>query len=88
MVTTQDIETKMLGNVLLKLVSVVTPDDVREMVRLGLRDKAIEMVNILDETAMRWRSVEYGHLPVDDWNAVRIKLDELRVALRGWTGFG
>jgi hypothetical protein len=73
----------MLGDVLLKLVSVVTPDDVREMVRLGLRDNATEMVNILEEMAMRWQSVEYGHLPVDDWSVVRIKLDELRAALRG-----
>jgi hypothetical protein len=73
----------MLGDVLLKLVSVVTPDDIREMVRLGLHDKATEVVNILAEMAMRWQSVAYGHLPVDDWNAVRAKLDALRAALRG-----
>jgi hypothetical protein len=73
----------MLDEVLLKLISVVTPDDVREMIRHNLHDNATEMVNILDETAMRWRSVEYGHLPVDDWNAVRIKLNELRAALKG-----
>jgi hypothetical protein len=73
----------MLGDILLKLVSVINPDEVRDMVRSGLKDKAAEMVSILEETAMRWRSVEYGNLPVNDWDAVRAKLDELREALGG-----
>ena len=72
----------MLGEILLNLVTVLTPDDVRRMKAAGLADLAKKHIDGLDKLASGWRR-ECGRIDSEVWDEVQIKLNELRAALRG-----
>ena len=78
----------MLGEILLKMVSVLTPDDVRQMKAGGSTEclKWVEdMLHLLDQMAVSWHDGEYGVMSLADvqlWAEVQVKLRELRAALR------
>jgi hypothetical protein len=69
----------MLGDVLLKLVSVLTVEDVKEMKRLGLGSEVKWVIELLDRTEVRWHAI--GAVKYDIGFDAQAKLDELRVAL-------
>ncbi len=71
----------MLDDALLKMVSALTPDDVKEMVSLGLEDKLAELFWAMDKMVFDWRN---RGLMTDSktWADVNIKLNELRTAWR------
>lgn len=70
----------MQGEILLKLVTVLTPDDVRQMKAAGLGDLAKKNIDGLDMMAAGWRR-ECGPLDSEVWAEVQIRLNELRAAL-------
>ena len=75
----------MLGEILLKMVSVLTPDDIRQMKAAGCGDEAKAILGDLDKLAMSWHDGKYGVMSLVDvqvWADVRSSLDELRAALR------
>ena len=69
----------MLGDVLLRLVSVLTVEDVKEMKRLGLGSEVKWMTELLDRTGVRWRAI--GAVEYNIWFDVQAKLNGLRAAL-------
>ena len=80
----------MLGEILLKLVSVLTPDDIRQMKADGsaecLRwvEDIEDILHLLDQMAVSWHDGKYGVMSLSDvqlWADVREKLKELRAAL-------
>ena len=73
----------MQSEILLKLVTVLTPDDVRRMKAAGLGDLAKGFIERLDELATEWRSVACGEFwDRKVWAEVWVKLRELRAVLR------
>ena len=75
----------MLGEILLKMVSVLTPDDIRQMEAAGCGDEVRAILGDLDKLALSWHDGEYGVMSLVDvqiWADVRSSLDELRAALR------
>ena len=80
----------MLGEILLKMVSlkmvsVLTPDDIRQMKAAGCGDEVRAILGELDKLAVSWHDGEYGVMSLVDvqiWANVRSSLDELRAALR------
>ncbi|GAI59645.1 unnamed protein product [marine sediment metagenome] len=71
----------MLGEILLKLVAVLTVDDVQECKRLGLEDEVGGMLDLWESVAVAWceGDVVEGNI----WPVIQIKLNELKAALRG-----
>ena len=75
----------MLGEILLKMVSVLTPDDIRQMKAAGCGDEVRVILGELDKLAASWHDGKYGGMSLVDvqiWANVRSSLDELRAALR------
>ncbi len=81
----------MLGEILLKIVSVLTPDDIRQMKAGGSAEclKWVEdiedILHLLDQMAVSWHDGEYGVMSLADvllWADVREKLNKLWGALR------
>jgi hypothetical protein len=78
----------MLGEILLKMVSVLTPDHIRQMKAGGSTEclKWVEDIShLLDQMAVSWHDGKYGVMSPADvllWADVREKLEELRAALR------
>ena len=81
----------MLGEILLKMVSVLTPDDIRQMKAGGSTEylKWVEdvedILHLLDQMAKSWHDGKYGVMSLADvqlWDDVRGKLNELRAALK------
>ncbi len=75
----------MLGKILLKMASVLTPDDIRQMKAGGCGDEVRAILGDLDKLAVSWHDGEYGVMSLVDvqiWANVRSSLDELRAALR------
>jgi len=74
----------MLGEILLKMVSVLTPDDIRQMKAAGCGDEVRSILGDLDKLAVSWHDGEYGVMSLVDvqiWANVRSSLGELRAAL-------
>jgi len=80
----------MLGEILLKLVSVLTPGDIRQMKADGSAEclKWVEdiehILHLLDQMAVSWHDGKYGVMSLSDvqlWADARDKLKELRAAL-------
>jgi hypothetical protein len=72
----------MLGDILLRMVSALTVDDVKEMMRLGVSDDVNWLLDEWDSMATEWRRLEFGSIDSGVWADVWFKLDELRAALR------
>ncbi len=80
----------MLGEILLKLVSVLTPDGIKQM-KTGGSDESLKWVedmgnilHLLEQMAASWHDGKYGVMSLSDvqlWAEVREKLKELRAAL-------
>lgn len=73
----------MTGDILLKMIAVLTPDDVRQLKAAGCGDDVRSWLATWDKMAIEWRSQDYGHIDSKVWADVQIKLNELRAALRG-----
>jgi len=72
----------MLGEILLKMLTVLTPDDVRRMKAAG-RGAAVEKIlNDLDGLNVSWQSREFGQLDSKVWAEIQIRLNELWAVLR------
>ena len=74
----------MLGEILLKMVSVLTPDDIRQMNAAGCGDEVRAILGDLDKLTVSWHDGEYGVMSLVDveiWANVRSSLDKLRAAL-------
>ncbi len=79
---------RMLGDIIYKMVSALTPDDIRQM-KAGGSTKCLERVedilHLLDQMAVSWHDGEYGVMSLADvllWADVREKLNKLWGALR------
>jgi hypothetical protein len=75
----------MIGEILLKMVSVLTPDDIKQMKAAGCGDEVRAILGDLDKLAVSWHECKYGVMSLVDvqiWADVRSSLDELRAALR------
>ena len=75
----------MLGEILLKVVSVLTPDDIKQMKVAGCGDEVRAILGELDKLAVSWHDGAYGVMSLVDvqiWANVRSSLGELRAALR------
>ena len=81
----------MLGEILPKLVSVLTPDDIRQMKAGGSAEclKWVEdiedVLQLLDQMAVSWHDGKYGEMSLAEvqlWADVRDRLNELWAALR------
>ena len=71
----------MQGEILLKLVMVLTPDDVRRMKTAGMGDLAKKHIDGLDKLVAGWRR-ECGPIDSEVWAEVQIRLNELQAVLR------
>jgi len=78
----------MLGEILLKMVSLLTPDDVRQM-KAGGSTECLKWVKdillLLDQMAMSWHDGKYGVMSLADvqlWADVGDRLNELWATLR------
>ena len=77
----------MFKDIMLKLVSVLTPDDVRRMKAAGLGDLAKEHIDGLDKLAAGWQQecnfdgLDLDLWQIEGWDEVQIRLNELRAAL-------
>ena len=74
----------MIGEILLKMVSALTPDDIRQMKAAGCGDEVRAILGDLDKLAMSWHDGEYGVMSLVDvqiWADVRSRLNELRTEL-------
>ena len=69
----------MLGDILLKMVSQLTPDDVRQIKAAGCEDGVRDLLEALDGLTVSWRSAAL--LDSNAWDDIKRKLDELWVAL-------
>ncbi|MCJ7670038.1 MAG: hypothetical protein MUO61_05930 [Dehalococcoidia bacterium] len=75
----------MPGEILLGIVSVLTPDDIKQMKAAGCGDEVRAILGDLDKLAVSWHNGEYGVMSLVDvqiWANVRSSLDELRAVLR------
>jgi hypothetical protein len=75
----------MLGEILFKIASVLTPDDIKQMKAAGCGDEVRVILGDLDKLAVSWHNGEYGVMSLVDvqiWANVRSSLDELRAVLR------
>ena len=75
----------MLGEILFKIASVLTPDDIKQMKAAGCGDEVRAILVDLDKLAVSWHNGEYGVMSLVDvqiWANVRGSLDELRAVLR------
>ena len=79
----------MLGEILLKVASALTPDDIRQMKADGLGaclEQIEDVLHLLDKITVSWHDGEYGVMSLADvqlWADVREKLNELWAVLRG-----
>ncbi len=73
----------MLGEILLKLVSVMTADDVRQLKAAGCEGDVRAWLATFDGMVAAWRQQDYGHIDSQVWADVQTKLNVLRAALRG-----
>jgi len=71
----------MLGDILLKLISVLTPDDVKELKGAGCESEVATLLATCDGIAVAWRKAGVSDNQV--WADIQIKLNALRSALRG-----
>ena len=75
----------MPDEILLKMASALTPDDIKEMKAAGCGDEVRAMLGDLDKLAVSWHDGEYGVISLVDvqiWANVWSSLDELRAVLR------
>jgi hypothetical protein len=75
----------MLGEILLKMVPVLTPDDIRQMKAAGCGDEVRAILSDLDKLAVSWHDGKYGVMSLSDvqlWADAREKLKELRAVLK------
>jgi len=75
----------MIGEILLKMVSVLTPDDIGQMKSAGCGDEVRAILGDLDKLAVSWHDGEYGVMSLVDvqiWANFRSSLEELWAALR------
>ncbi len=72
---------KVVGKIMLKVLSALTPDDVRELKRLGFKQEVERLLSDRENTLTRWRSVDY---PPDQeaWDDAQTAMKGLRAALR------
>ncbi|MBA7673939.1 hypothetical protein ES703_82146 [subsurface metagenome] len=70
----------MTGDILLKMVSVLTPDDVRQLKAAGYEGEVNALLGVWDAMAIHWRRA--GMSDSQGWADIQIKLNELRAALR------
>jgi len=56
----------MLGEILLKMVSVLTPDDIKQMKAAGCGDEVRAILGDLDKLAVSWHDGEYGVMSLVD----------------------
>ena len=74
----------MPGEILLKMVSVLTPDSIRQMKAARCGDEVRAILGDLDQLAVSWHDGKYGVMSLVDvqiWANVRSSLDELRAVL-------
>ena len=73
----------MVGDILLRLVSVLAIDDVRLLKASGCEADIRACLTAFDRMAIQWRKQDFGHVDSQVWADVQIKLNELNAALRG-----
>ncbi|MBA7528830.1 hypothetical protein ES705_21020 [subsurface metagenome] len=74
----------MPGDILLKMMSVMTLNDVRECKRLGLEAEVEEILDLWDGMVYRWAQVDASHPErYGSSGSARLVLKNLRAALRG-----
>ena len=74
----------MPGEILLKMVSVLMPNDITQMKAAGCGDEVRAILGDLDKLAVSWHDGKYGVMSLADvllWADVRQKINELRAAL-------
>jgi hypothetical protein len=74
----------MLGEILLKMIPVLTPDDIKQMKAAGCGDEVRAILGDLYKLAVSWHDGKYGVMSLSDvqlWADAREKLKELRAAL-------
>ena len=70
----------MLGNTLLKLVGLLSPDDVKELKATGCADEAKVILEALHRMAVHWGGTGLVNKKV--WTGIQVRLNALRSALR------
>ena len=70
----------MLGATLLRLATMMTPDDVKELKAAGCADEAKVMLEALRRVAVHWQGM--GLVDKKIWAGVQVRLNQLRAALR------
>lgn len=70
----------MSGETLLKLVTVLTPDDVKQMRDFGCVDEVAEVLKALDK--LMWWLLNYGWLEDQLITDISTRLNELKAVLR------
>jgi hypothetical protein len=78
-------DVEMVGKTLLKIVSALTPDDMRQMKAAGCGDEVRAILGDLDKLAVSWHDGKYGVMSLADvqiWGDIKVRLRELQAALR------
>jgi len=71
-----------LGDILLKMVSVVTPEDVKQLKGAGYANEVKAVLGYLERLVVSWRYQFGGKSDSRVWADIQIKFNELRAALR------
>lgn len=73
----------MTGYILLKMMLVLTVDDVRQLKAAGREGDVRAWLVSFDRMAIQWGLQDFEHIDGQVWADIQIKLNELRAALRG-----
>jgi hypothetical protein len=72
----------MLADAWLKMVGVLTPDDMKLLKARGFTNESLALLEAINKLALMWRETEPGPLDKRIWADFQIRLRELREALR------
>jgi len=73
---------RMLDEILLKMLSVLTPEDMEQLKVAGYADEVKALLGNLERVMVSWRWQFGGQSDSQIWSDVQVKINELRDALR------
>ena len=71
----------MLSDAWLKMVGVLTPDDMKLLKDRGFDSESYDLLKVLEKLILAWQETEPGPMDKKEWADIQKRLAELREAL-------